>query len=751
MLGLDRRPRQYQPPTRSVTSMMDLLKGSGGILCPQLVQWTSELEAGQGAERASNANLVMRYWGLLDIDADFSQVMRGCEPLRRGGEHCAFGTAKELKNALRRHMETIRNENAHISLGDCLQEFPAVLRACRAAVAIADALCKGGVDSVAYFSGEKGARVLFKSDRCFSAVNSQQSFGNVISGELLPNFLRKYSKDAFDRVQHMIDDAPYRYSTGIRADIARRQSGCYPTLLSNTADGLQLPAFASTQSATLRLWIEGFWEWVISHCPDPRTCTLLNAPTRKKKTTREKNNASVRETVWRFKRAFGLPIDRSERQTKRMRLTHAMQTTETGSQEWMELAGPKTVAFDDPDAAPELYTFILHEFARACGVHPLCLREALRRPTFEEAFEQVQELAERHAAGPMMHENIACGESVRFFMDIDDVPVSDDQLQEIHKTVRQASEERSNCGKVSRMVVLRNTANPKKRHVVFPALVMTPGNCDIFARILGQSATFQRVFGSGARRVIDSGPYHGFLRMPLCRKPNQNTGGAQDGVYWITDIRESDGTQRTPNSFSPVELLTMACVHPLPGQQRIRLTDVTAVERANKKDASAAASLSKGSPRECTPSARHAVAQGRAICIPRDGPSFGSNAFFARVLNAYYALENTRTDLRQRPINVAWPTDLTAKSVVCKRDDIDTGWTITNRPSTAKYYVRLRPPHNTFTYCCLAQREHTNCSNIWFIITPRTVVQRCHHVKCKKMSLECRNQRSPTVGIVYGV
>jgi hypothetical protein len=725
LLGRKRRPREWTDasPAALVAELSD------GILCPQF--------------RRPGEARDLRYYGLLDVDADFDAVVDGREPLVRGRAARSFADRKQLYAALWEHLATASGAEG-ASLRDVLRSVPAVWRACEAARAVAAELAAAGVPAVSYFSGKKGARVLFRSEECFASVDDAERYGDPIFEDRLPAFMRRHGVGAYAALRGLVDAAVYRPKSGIRADVHRRGT-LFPTPLLDGPDGLDGPARRDCVGAAQRRAVLGFWTWCREAAGRVRP-ERVDAAGRGAKRSRAADADSVREARLGFHRAFAavqahacdgeagmLPLTGLVPRAVRARVasgasarpTHCLQTCAHPNEEF--IVPPDSGDPHDPGPAED------HVLRRMLGFADGAARR-LAAQDDARIFAAARELGdwvERAAhPPPPLQEVVGAARAVRFFFDWDEIDATLEQLLCVQRAVEQVHSD-------SRMVVLTNTHHPAKRHLVFPALPLTPSHCGALARMVSDCREVRATFGDDAvPKIADVSPYTGYLRMPGCPKVCKRTGVIKPagGVYWLEAVYDPGGRRRPLRELGDAAALyELGCLRPLRGQATVLLD---CLERYDSDQRKAAGRLeSAGATPRCSPRSSYFDLVQRSCAVVRKA-RFPERAFAVEALNAYYALPGIRKRLRRRgggAPRALVEADL-APQLLPARD---------GRSALLSVRVPGVP-----CFCLVGQRLHRNAgANVTFLISADAMQQRCWHNQCRAMDRTQRQQRSPWVPI----
>ena len=727
LIGRRGRTREW------VDTPSDLLVAgvSDGILCPQF-------------RRASADSRVVRYFGLLDVDANLEAVQAGRAPLVKDGAVRQFASRKSMYTELWQHLGAVARTG---TLRQLLESVPAVWAACKAARDVAAELTAAQIPAVAYFSGKKGARVLFRNDDCFVSVRDEERYGDVIFEKLLPDFMRRHQIASFDRLRALVDAAVYRPKSGIRADVHRR-GRLFPAPLIDGPDGLDGPALRDeVVPAQLRI-VQGFWQW----CRAAATRVepgVVTAPARGTKRGRADDSDSVSAARLRFHSAFAATLQHSFSSGPDGRLqmlpctglvpravrsavatgqgprpTHCLQTAANPNEEFIIEAAEM-----DPDALHPAQEHVLRAL-RLSGDEALTALSTGDDASIAEQARRVGRWVEgTDQPPPPLQEVVGAARCVRFFFDWDDIPATLEQLLCVQRAVEQVFP-------YSRMVVLTNSEHPAKRHLVFPALVLTPQHCGALARMVSDCAEIRQTFGDDAvPRVADISPYSGYLRMPGCPKVCKRTGvvKARGGIYWPEAVFEPGGHRRLLREFGTAAMLyQMGCLQPFTGETPTRLE---CLERYDRDQSQLAKTASASSTPRCSPRSGYLDAV-RKSCIVVHGPAFPERAFCAQALNEYFKLPRIIKLLQRR--GGGSPRELVEADLVTQM-----------LPPRGGYdgKVSIRTP-GVPCFCLIGQRFHRNAANnVYFLIGQNDMQQRCWHNSCRALDKDIVKQRSPWVPI----
>jgi hypothetical protein len=271
------------------------------------------------------------------------------------------------------------------------------------------------------------------------------------------------------------------------------------------------------------------------------------------------------------------------------------------------------------------------------------------------------------------------------------------------------------------MVCMRNTRASHKIHVVFPALVLRPRDCETLAAMMADSQSFKETFGGAAARVIDVKPYSSYLRMPLCAKPDDATGGTSGGVYWVDGVWESaDAHARGVNrqrDFSAAALYEMGTLRPLEGQQALTLDCLQCFYAHRARQAQAL---------PAPPASKHKRKRSSRVAVAAAAGAILSPGFCRAAALAYLGLRGVH-DVQAGDLRVG--TETAARTVS----------------------VRCRKP----VPCPLAHRTHGNASTAVFkvqaVFNSAEISQRCMHSECSSLAACAVEKRAPWVAIeVFG-
>jgi hypothetical protein len=217
-----------------------------------------------------------------------------------------------------------------------------------------------------------------------------------------------------------------------------------------------------------------------------------------------------------------------------------------------------------------------------------------------------------------------------------------------------------------------------------------------------------------ADALIDSQPYDGYLRMPLCAKPDPDTGGYAAGVYWVRSVWHSAGDRADTASFDAATLYEMSTVLPLPGQTRTVIPRLDAFVRDIAR---------RDSARRSEQTRRDAAVGVKRQRLGSSGPTVS-----VAVVAAFPSDEFCRAAVIAL-LDAAGPHEQNEGSL-----------RVTARPDGAVTVRPRRPVH-----CPIADRTHSKADTTVFRISNcgRRLAQRCFHGECCALPTLCQEQRAP--------
>ena len=156
-----------------------------------------------------------KYFGVLDLDVDLTQVESGIEPIVVGDEPSLM----THQTAKKRFYDFLAETKC---INDCASQCPAFDRLLKATINMITQFREAGIEHIAYFSGGKGVRVLIKEvPVLWKKIRFNVSCGTY-GGELVRSWLRDLQVS--ETALQFIDEGPYTFNGGTKSDLQEHPS-----------------------------------------------------------------------------------------------------------------------------------------------------------------------------------------------------------------------------------------------------------------------------------------------------------------------------------------------------------------------------------------------------------------------------------------------------------------------------------------------------------------------------------------------
>lgn len=212
--------------------------------------------------------LHLRYVGLFDFDADFSQVKEGKEPLFQGELAVTYTYLKDVKKAFTERLKKAASAAEPPSTALMLR-CPAFKKVLDLTNDLVKKLTELEVPCLAFYSGGGGCRVLVQHPSLWCRVRWGARYAEKIVSEFLPTRLLELLGDdhrhLVARVLKYTDPSIYDRDKGVKPDVgAHPETQIYPCLLPPVVIRTLKP------DDLLIGRIREFWTWVVENIPDDR-------------------------------------------------------------------------------------------------------------------------------------------------------------------------------------------------------------------------------------------------------------------------------------------------------------------------------------------------------------------------------------------------------------------------------------------------------------------------------------------------
>lgn len=220
-----------------------------------------------------------RYFGVLDMDMDLDDVMRGAAPLFTDVPVKVYKD-KDKKKAVKK--EFVQRLISGVTFGQLLTQCPAFGHLYHAVQELVRALEKASVEHVVYFSGGGGFRVLFHSPLAWRAITWGQLYAIAFHTQELAPLLRQAAPTLPETVLAIIlaatDKNIYDCDKGTKPDLlAHFDTQVYPHPVDSQFEAA-LPS-CKVLDPGLAVAIRAFWKRIFMTIPvDEASARPLMAP-----------------------------------------------------------------------------------------------------------------------------------------------------------------------------------------------------------------------------------------------------------------------------------------------------------------------------------------------------------------------------------------------------------------------------------------------------------------------------------------